>query len=470
MTGKSPSRNPPVNRRPVAIDLFAGAGGLTLGFEQAGFDVVASVEYDPVHAAVHAFNFPNAEILCADVSRLSGADLLAAARRGWSNHGYTESLPKIDVIFGGPPCQGFSTIGKRLIDDSRNNLVFHFFRLITEIKPRYFVMENVPGMVLGGHSSILRKLIAEFEDAGYSITLPHRILNSAHYGVPQSRRRLFLLGARRGEKAAGYPMPQFRPADELGGLKNGNGNHAELASKLLPPIGPAVRDAILDLPNLDRFSQLLNTDSVQLSPTQFVVMSKRGSDYVRLLRNEAADPSNRAHPRIWDKDVLTSSARTVHTDLSIRRFNATTPGDTEPISRFLRLDPRGLCNTLRAGTGSERGAYTSPRPIHPELARVISVREAARLHSLPDWFRLHATKWHGFRQVGNSVPPLLGRAVANEIARALGVKPSKPRKAVPLGDPNLLTLTMAQAAMHFGASSDQIPKQRNRETRKVANV
>src|SRR5439155_12575738 len=100
--------------------------------------------------------------------------------------------------------------------------------------------------------------------------------------------------------------------------------------------------------------------------------------------------------------LLTSSMRTIHTRLSVERFQATAPGTTEPVSRFYRPHPSGVCNTLRAGTGSERGAYTSPRPIHPKLPRVISVREAARIHGFPDWFRLHRSKWHGFRQIGNA--------------------------------------------------------------------
>jgi DNA (cytosine-5)-methyltransferase 1 len=129
----------------------------------------------------------------------------------------------------------------------------------------------------------------------------------------------------------------------------------------------------------------------------------------------------------------------------------TTPaGSTEPISRFLKLDPDGVCNTLRAGTDSARGAFTSPRPIHPHYPRVITVREAARLHSYPDWFRFHATKWHGFRQIGNSVPPLLGRAVAAQIVAALGIEPSRPVDALPLGTEAPLNYTMADAVKRFG--------------------
>jgi DNA (cytosine-5)-methyltransferase 1 len=175
-----------------------------------------------------------------------------------------------------------------------------------------------------------------------------------------------------------------------------------------------------------------------------------------------ADQRDLSHPRRWDPRLLTSSAQTAHTDLSIRRFAATNPGDTEPVSRFYRLHPKGLCNTLRAGTGSERGAYTSPRPIHPKLPRVISVREAARLHSLPDWFQLHTTKWHGFRQIGNAVAPLLGRAVGESIIEALSLAPSKPQSKLDLGDERLLNLTMSQAAAYYEVGPDQIPAKRVR--------
>ncbi|MFO1522467.1 MAG: DNA cytosine methyltransferase, partial [Kiritimatiellia bacterium] len=165
----------------------------------------------------------------------------------------------------------------------------------------------------------------------------------------------------------------------------------------------------------------------------------------------------------FDPNLLTSSRRTDHTAESQRRFLETEHGDTEAISRFRKLPPDGLCNTLRAGTDSARGAFTSPRPIHPFLPRVITVREAARLHSYPDWFRFHTTKWHGFRQVGNSVPPLLGRAVASSIIAALGVEPVKPAEVLCPGPVALLGLDMAAAAHHFDVPRNTIA-QRTRKT------
>src|SRR5208283_5422746 len=128
-------------------------------------------------------------------------------------------------------------------------------------------------------------------------------------------------------------------------------------------------------------------------------------------------------------------------------------GDTEPVSRFFKLDPDGICNTIRAGTASDHGAFTSPRPIHPFSPRCITVREAARLHSYPDWFRLHVTKWHGFRQIGNSVPPLLGRAVAAKLMRALAVEGTRPSETIKLGEENLLKLTMKEASELYGVSN-----------------
>src|SRR5262249_40611706 len=131
------------------------------------------------------------------------------------------------------------------------------------------------------------------------------------------------------------------------------------------------------------------------------------------------------------------------------RFSETKGGEVEPISRFFKLAPEGISNTLRAGTDSARGAFTSPRPIHYRYPRCVTVREMARLHGFPDWFRLHATKWYGARQIGNAVAPPMARAIAAQILKAMAVKPSRPRNTLKLGDPALLRMDMEAASRHF---------------------
>ena len=401
------------NNRPIVIDLFAGAGGLSLAFEQAGFDVSAAVEIDPIHCAIHHYNFPNAATICASVVDISGDDIRRRAEIGKRD---------VDVLCGGAPCQGFSLIGRRALDDPRNQLVFHFVRLVSELRPKYFVFENVKGLTVGTHKKFLSEVVDAMTAAGYEVLLPWQVLNAADFGVPQDRKRLFLIGARKGLPLPAYPKPVARVT---------------------------VNQAIGDLPNADDFAELLLGDAVKAK-------FRTHSAYAKRLRGVDNDPDNFGYPRRYDADLLTGSARTVHTELSQRRFAETPHGETEPISRFLKLDPNGVCNTLRAGTDSARGAFTSPRPVHPTYPRVITVREAARLHSYPDWFRFHATKWHGFREIGNSVPPLLGRAVASDVIKALGIRPTKPANVVALNDHYLLKLNMASAAKFFNVSSTVI--------------
>ena len=213
--------------RPIGVDLFAGAGGLSLGFEQAGFDIAAAVEIDPIHAAVHKFNFPYCPTIARSVIGLSGNEIRRIS--GIGNR-------TVDVVFGGPPCQGFSLIGHRALDDDRNELVREFIRLVHELDATYFVFENVRGLTIGRHRQFLDELIIEFSRVGYEIRQPWSVLNAADFGVPQQRQRLFLLGTKKGHPLPTYPKP--------------------LKDRI------TCSDALSDLPNAADFPQLLEPHEV----------------------------------------------------------------------------------------------------------------------------------------------------------------------------------------------------------------
>ena len=163
--------------------------------------------------------------------------------------------------------------------------------------------------------------------------------------------------------------------------------------------------------------------------------------------------------RSYDKETVFNCRVSSHTHAAVARFRKTRVGTVEPVSHFYRLHPDGVARTLLAGTGREYGSFTSPRPIHPKQARCITVREGARLHSFPDWFRFNETVWHGFRQIGNSVPPALARAVASNLVRVLGYEPSKPSGLVRLGDDGLLELSRRGALAYFGIDPLTLPAQ-----------
>jgi DNA (cytosine-5)-methyltransferase 1 len=292
------------------------------------------------------------------------------------------------------------------------------------------VFENVKGLTIGKHRRFLDTLIEAFDEAGYTVRVPWRVLNALHYGVPQHRERLFLLGARKGLRVPSYPAPTTTP-------------HHDLFDASVSAPTPTCYDALSDLPDVETIAELMTSDSVALSSWE------ASTDFARECRCATEGAWHYGYPRVWESHILTASMRTVHTEISRRRFAATRPGDVEPISRFYKLDPKGFCNTLRAGTDSARGAFTSPRPIHYAFPRCITVREMARLHGYPDWFRFHVTKWHGARQVGNSVPPPLARAVAGAVIEALGLEPKKPTERIALGSPELLSMHMGEAAEYW---------------------
>ncbi len=169
---------------------------MSLGFEQAGFDVRAAVEIDPIHSAIHRYNFPECAVLPQSVQKISGKQIREISEIGDRS---------VDTVFGGAPCQGFSLIGQRILDDPRNALVKDFVRIVRELDASYFVFENVKGLTVGSHKKFLFELIEEFESGGYEVRKDWRVLNAANYGVPQDRQRLFLIGAKKGLRVPAYP-------------------------------------------------------------------------------------------------------------------------------------------------------------------------------------------------------------------------------------------------------------------------
>ena len=424
-----------MNKRPIAVDLFAGAGGMSLGFEQAGFDVKAAVEIDPIHGCIHKYNFPNCTVIPQSVKALTGEKIRQIAN----------ITGKVDIVFGGAPCQGFSLIGKRSMEDPRNSLVMDFVRVVEELDADYFVFENVKGLTVGTHRMFLEELIEAFEMRNYRVTKPWCVLNARHYGVPQNRNRLFLIGAKKGKQLPAYPLPRsiFISA-----------SNKQLYSNV------TCADALGDLPDADSYTELLDND--ETSVTKWGKLSL----YAEEMRCVSKDAWHFGYPRTVDLSKLTSSCRTAHSEISQLRFSETHPGSVEPISRFFKLAPDGVSNTLRAGTDASRGAFTSPRPIHYKYPRCITVREMARLHGFPDWFRFHKTKWHGARQIGNAVPPPLARAVASSIVSVMGYQPEVIKKPMKLGDANLLVMDMSQASEYWGIEAPIQKRDRKSGARK----
>ena len=197
--------------------------------------------------------------------------------------------------------------------------MFHFLRLVEELKPRIFVMENVPGMVTGPHNDLLFELIKRFGELGYKVRMPYKILNAANFGVPQDRRRLFLIGARSTTTLPEYPAPVTMLRTN-GHTSNGNG-----FLKLELPYCPTAKDALQDLPDIELYDSLFETDELK-------IRLSGGSQYAKILRGQIEDPNDYSHPREHDRSLLTGCLRAQHTPFSRRRFKNTPPENTLSLS------------------------------------------------------------------------------------------------------------------------------------------
>lgn len=409
-------------RRGLMVETFAGFGGLSLGLEQAGFDVQVAVDVEPVNTAVHEYLFGYGRSLTLDLHQDQTYAIRAALPGGAEIDAMVmgrdpETIvgkPTLDLVAGGPPCQGISAIGRRDPNDPRNRLMDSFVEHGVELGARYLVMEQVPTLLQPQNAEHLDHLREKLHRAGYSMVEP-RALRAIDFGVPQRRERVFLLIHRNDQAAPAYPEPT-------------HGDGADFFLKRTP----TVADAFDGLADADDHEVLWERDWTEIPP------AFPSTWYGRVMMGLENDPEDLSYKRPYRRDVLTCSQRTRHDPESVARFLATPPGGNERISRRHRLDPDGLSLTLRAGSNAEHGSFTAVVPLHPKGSRVVTAREAARLHSIPDWVRLSATKIWAYRQIGNSVPPLLGRAVGRQIAIAAGLSPAAPTEVVDLGDESLL--------------------------------
>lgn len=358
--------------KPKAIDLFCGCGGFSLGAHEAGFDVVRAYDNNPILTSSFEKNFPNTTLRNRDVSQLTGAEI------------EQDVGSKIDLIFGGPPCQGFSAIGRRDKNDVRRLLLGHFFRLVAELEPAAFVMENVKGLGFADAKHELDGALELVPDR-YAVSDPI-VLDAANFGAATHRQRIFVIG-----------YDPNRCGDiHFDALRN----RRERAA--------TVQDAISDL-------------------TLATVVGDAADDLWEL--PEAQDISNYAKGLRSADRRFTGNRRTRHTDKVVSRFATVEQGGMDSVGKHPRLSWSGQCPTLRAGTGSDMGSYQSVRPIHPEEDRVITVREAARLQGFPDDHLFHPTIWHSFRMIGNSVSPIIAAAVLGAVAERLAVKEDSKKAA-----------------------------------------
>ncbi|WP_298983767.1 DNA cytosine methyltransferase [uncultured Roseibium sp.] len=369
-----------MDRTYTAIDLFCGAGGLTEGLRQAGFHVLAGNDFDEAAGRTFAATHKEAKFLPGPVQDITAKALLKAAglKKG-----------ELDCLVGGPPCQAFSVYNhKRGMHDERSQLFREYLRLVEGLSPRWVVMENVTGITSAGDGEALQAILSGFKQLGYNVE--YKVLRAEEYGVPQERRRVVFVGNREGiqiewpEKTHGEGLKPFT----------------------------TIRDALSDLP------ALANGEDKGI---QQYVREPIG-EYQSLLRGGSNSVVNHSAPRLAPINIermkhipAGGSWRDIPYELlpagmkKARRCDHT--------KRYGRMTWDGLSGTVLTKCDVHWGAF-----IHPEQDRAITVREAARIQSFPDWFTFEGSRTEQYIQVGNAVPPLLGRRIGESILLADALK------------------------------------------------
>lgn len=392
------------------LDLFAGCGGLSIGLGQAGINVRWANEVNPYAAETYRQSHFGCSVFEQDVNQLYQRML-----------DRDKDLPRpgeVDLVAGGPPCQGFSGYNRhRRTADPRNSLVESFLDIVEHLKPRYVLMENVPGMLSLDKGRVPKLVLAALADLGFHAHLG--ILQAGHYGVPQNRWRVFIVAAAAGLTCPEFPIAAYAfPRTTIFGATAFRANVVKPPSKSAdlfwqPKSTVTVGDAISDLPHIDNGG---GEDECHYatSPT---------AAYQHLLRDECFTVWNHRCTELGELMLARCSAVPKRPgagwlDLPdhLKPKNLVRHGDDRYPNRFGRLHWGGIFNTILTQALPYWG-----RVIHPEQDRVISVRESARAQGFPDSVRFCGPQTRQYEQVGNAVPPPLGRELGGELLRAAGL-------------------------------------------------
>ena len=354
------------------IDLFCGCGGFSKGFEEAGFNVRFGVDVWNDATTTYKHNFPDAIVINEDITKISGDDILKIAKI---------KKQEVDVIIGGPPCQGFSVSGKRLIDDDRNKLYKSYVQIVEALTPKVFVMENVPGLVRLFKGLVAKQVLEDFTAIGYDVQM--KILSADNYGVPQQRKRVFFVGVRKDLVKQGicfsYPEP-FMGKDT---------NTPAWTCK----------DAISDLDFVPDDHVLGEDLPYELAPqNEYQVQMRKGSQRVK---NHSITVHNAKTKEIISMVPDGGNYKDLPKEL----------WDTRKVHiAWTRMNSNKPCFTIDTGHNHH---------FHYKENRVPTVRESARIQSFPDSFEFIGIKTSQLKQVGNAVPPLLAKAVGMRIKSML---------------------------------------------------
>lgn len=386
-----------------SVDLFAGAGGLSCGLDMAGFHPILANELVEQYANTYMHNFQNTEVVVGDIREVCDQNI--KSKLGLKSG-------ELDLLAGGPPCQGFSVNAPiRSLNDSRNHLFKDFLRVAAALEPKAILIENVPGIVQLGKGTVVDQIYKELRSLGYQVD--HRILFAGHYGVPQLRfRTIFIAVKEKKGLKIDFPEPEYnaKAVANFYGAK-------ELCLSVPPLFATSLKqhtnvwDAMSDLPEITSGSK--NESLIYETEPQ--------SDYQRLLRKESTVVLNHSCASLGKINLERlkhipqgGSWRDIPFELLPAGLQRAKRSDHT--KRYGRLHPDAMCSTVLTKCDPHWGSF-----FHPTQERVISVREAARIQSFPDHYFFTGSVTQQYEQVGNAVPALMAKAIGDQIRDLIGM-------------------------------------------------